>query len=211
MRSTFLFVAIAVITFCGTAPANAQALDDNQNFHSFMSQVRSIRYSIEDGEKLFPMEFVYCLDKYEKLIASGVSPSARVETYAEQDWNGTVAEIKEKYCVAPEKKVNDDWDAKQAPYKAALKADKLRLIVNENSRVIYSYALAGGKYTDDAKALAAARVWFLDVGPPSNEAQNCLNGGRRNTVRRYTFNVQHKLLSTTERAYCGTPPAAAYR
>ncbi|MGD9631289.1 MAG: hypothetical protein AB7V18_18785 [Pyrinomonadaceae bacterium] len=211
MRSIFLSIAIAVITFAATPPVNAQSLEDNQNFHSFMSQVRSIRSSIEDGDKLFPMEFVYCLDKYEKLIASGVSPTARVEKYAEKDWNGTIAEIKEKYCVAAEKKGNDDWDAKQAPYKAALKADKLRLIINENSRVVYSYALAGGKYTDDAKALAAARVWFLDVGPPSNEAQNCLNGGRRNTVRRYTFDINHKLLSTTEKAYCGTPPASAYR
>jgi len=211
MRSIFLSIAIAVTTLVVTAPANAQTLDDNEHFHSFMSQVRSIRYSIEDGDKLFPMEFVYCLDKYEKLIASGVSPTARVEKYAEREWNGTLAEIKDKYCVAPEKQVNDDWDAKQAPYKAVLKADKLRLMINENSRVIYSYALAGGKYTDDPTALAAARVWFLDVGPPSNEAQNCLNGGRRNTVRRYTFNANHKLLSTTEKAYCGTPPASAYR
>ena len=211
MKRFLICIAIAVASFGITTTAIAQSLDDNEDFHSFMSQVRSIRYSIEDGDKLFPMEFVYCLDKYEKLIASGVSPSARVEKYAEKDWNATVAEIKEKYCVDPEKKVNDDWNAKQAPYKAALKADKLRLMINENSRVIYSYALAGGKYTDDAKALAASRVWFLDVGPPSNEAQNCLNGGRRNTVRRYTFDVNHKLLSTTEKQYCGTPPASAYR
>lgn len=211
MRSIFLSIAIAVTTLVVTAPADAQSLEDNQNFYSFMSQVRSIRYRIEDNKDLLPMEFVYCLDKYEKLIASGVSPSARIEKYAEQDWNGTVAEIKEKYCVAPEKKVNDDWDAKQAPYKAALKADKLRLIINENSRVVYTYALAGGKYTEDAKALAAARVWFLDVGPPSNEAQNCVSGGRRNSVRRYTFDLNHKLISTTEKQYCGTPPASAYR
>ncbi len=211
MRSTFLFIAIAVIALSGTSSVNAQSLDDNEDFHSFMSQVRSIRYSIEEGDRLFPMEFVYCLDKYEKLIASGVSPSARIEKYAERDWKATLAEIKDKYCVAPEKQANDDWEAKKAPYKAALKADKLRLMINENSRVIYSYALAGGKYTEDAKALAAARVWFLDVGPPSNEAQNCLNGGRRNTVRRYAFDANHKLLSTTEKAYCGTPPASAYR
>lgn len=211
MKRFLIYFTIAVGSFAFSTTAYAQSLDDNEHFHSFMSQVRSIRYSIEDGEELFPMEFVYCLDKYEKLIASGVSPSARVEKYAEKDWNATVAEIKEKYCVAPEKKVNDDWEAKQAPYKAALKADKLRLMINENSRVIYSYALAGGKYTDDAKALAAARVWFLDVGPASNEAQNCLNGGRRSTVRRYAFDVNHKLLSTTEKQYCGTPPASAYR
>lgn len=211
MKDALFCFALIVATSAFVCPANAQSLEDNQNFYSFMSQVRPIRSSLEGGDKIFPMEFVYCLDKYEKLIASGVSPSARVGKYAELDWNATLAEIKEKYCVAPEKKVNEDWEAKQAPYKAVLKADKLRLIINENSRVVYSYALAGGKYTQDAKALAAARVWFLNVGPPSNEAQNCVSGGRRNTVRRYTFDANHKLLSTTEKAYCGTPPASAYR
>lgn len=202
---------MAVVIFDAASSARAQTLDDNQHFYSFMSQVRSIRSSIEDGDKLFPMEFVYCLNKYEKLIASGVSPSVRVAKYAELDWNGTLGEIKEKYCVAPEKKVNEDWDAKQAPYKAALKADKLRLIVNEKSRVIYSYALAGGKYTSDAKALADARVWFLDIGAATNERRVCVNGGKLSSVRRYSFDANHKLLGTTEKEYCGDPPATAYR
>jgi len=211
MKVSLLCFALAAASIAFTTTAHSQSLEDNQNFYSFMSQVRSIRSSVEDGDKLFPMEFVYCLDKYEKLIASGVSPSVRITKYAELDWNGTLAEIKEKYCVAPEKKVNEDWDAKQAPYKAALKADKLRLILNQNSRVVYSYALAGGKYTDDAKALAAARVWFLDIGRSTAETRICVNGGKLGAVRRYTFDVNHKLLSTTEKEYCGTPPASAYR
>lgn len=211
MRRLFGCFAMAVLFFCLASTPNAQTLEDNQNFYSFMSQVRSIRSSVEDGDKIFPMEFVYCLDKYEKLIASGASPTARVGKYAEITWNATLGEIKEKYCVAPGKKVNEDWDAKQAPYKAALKADKLRLIINENSRVIYSYALVGGKYTDDAKALAAAKVWFLDIGAATNERRVCVNGGKLSAVRRYTFDVNHKLLGTTEKEYCGTPPASAYR
>lgn len=211
MKVTLVCFALAVASIALTTTAHSQSLEDNQHFYSFMSQVRSIRSSVEDGDKLFPMEFVYCLDKYEKLIASGVSPSVRITKYAELEWNGTLAEIKEKYCVAPEKKVNEDWDAKQAPYKAALKADKLRLIINENGRVVYSYALAGGKYTDDAKALAAAKVWFLDIGAATNERRVCVNGGKLSSVRRYSFDVNHKLLGTTEKEYCGTPPASAYK
>jgi hypothetical protein len=71
--------------------------------------------------------------------------------------------------------------------------------------------LPGGKYTDDAKLLAAAPVWFLDVGPPSNERQYCPDGSKRHSVRRYSFNAQHKLLGTTQKEYCGDPPASAYR
>ena len=211
MRFLLFCCAMAVFFSTLASATSAQSLDDNQHFHSFMSQVRPIKYSMDRGEKLFPMEFVYCRDAYDKLIASGASPSARVAEYAEINWNATLAEIKEKYCVAPEKKVDNDWNAKQTPYKAALKADKLRLIINENSRVVYSYALAGGKYTDEAKALAAARVWFLDIGAATNERRICVNGGKLSSVRRYTFDANHKLLSTTEKEYCGTPPASAYR
>lgn len=211
MKATSVCFALAAVCVAFTFCVSAQSLEDNQNFYSFMSQVRSIRSSIEDGDKIFPMEFVYCLDKYEKLIASGVSPTVRVGEYAEIKWNATLGEIKEKYCVAPEKKVNEDWDAKTAPYKAVLKGDKLRLVINENSRVVYSYALTGGKYTDDAKLLAAAKVWFLNIGTSTAESRICTNGGKLNSVRRYSFDANHKLIGTTEKEYCGTPPASAYR
>jgi len=211
MRSFVFSFAMAVILSTFAPSTSAQSLDDNQLYHNFLSQVRSIQRSVKDGDKIFPMEFVYCKDSYDKLIASGVSPSTRVPAGNSADLNGTLVEAKEKWCVAPEKSVNADWDAKQAPYKAVLKADKLRLAINQNSRVIYSYALAGGKYTDDPNALAAAKIWFLNVGAPSNEPQYCVGGGKRSSVRRYTFDTAHKLLSTTEKQYCGDPPASAYQ
>jgi hypothetical protein len=200
----FLF-CLALFTF--SAVASSQSLEDNQLYYKFKSEVRSIQQS----ENHVAMEFVYCVQAYEKLIASGVSPSTRVPADDSLDWKGTLAEIKEKYCVAPEKKMNADLAAKHAPYKAVLKGDKLRLVIDWKTGTVYEYALAGGKYTGDAKALAAARVWFLDVGAPSNEAQYCVDGGKRSSVRRYTFDAEHKLISTTEKAYCGTPPASAYR
>jgi hypothetical protein len=84
-------------------------------------------------------------------------------------------------------------------------------VIDETHGGVTSYALAGGKYTSDAKKLADARVWFLDVGPPSNELQYCPNGGKRHSVRRYSFNAEHKLLGTTQKEYCGDPPASAYQ
>jgi hypothetical protein len=211
MRFFLFCFAMGVFFATFASAASAQSLEDNQLYYNFLSQVRSIKGSIEDGGKVFPMEFVYCLGAYDKLIASGVSPSTRFPADNSANLTGTLAEAKEKYCVAPAKKVDEDWDAKQAPYKAVLKADKLRLVINQNSRVIYSYALAGGKYTEDASALAAARVWFVNVGAASNDRRVCVNGGKLGSVRRYTFDANHKLLSTTEKEYCGTPPASAYR
>lgn len=211
MRFFVFSFAMAVFSSTFASTTSAQSLEDNQLYYNFLSQVRTIKNSVETGDKIFPAEFNYCIKAYEKLIASGVAPSTRFPADNSGNITGTLEEAKEKYCVAPAKKVDDDWEAKQAPYKAALKADKLRLVINENSRVTYSFALAGGKYTDDARALAAARVWFLDVGAASNERRVCVNGGKLSSVRRYTFDANHKLISTTEKEYCGTPPASAYR
>jgi hypothetical protein len=157
--------------------------------------------------------FKFCIRSYDKMIASGVSPSTRVPEGEVRGimWKGTVQEIKENWCDAGLKKISDDVEARFAPYRANLKADKLRLVIDETHGGITSYALSGGKYTSDAKLLAAAAVWFLDVGPPSNELQYCPNGGKRHSVRRYSFNAQHKLLGTTQKEYCGDPPASAYR
>lgn len=153
------------------------------------------------------------------MIASGVAPTTRVpEEIIDEttdlnmiEWKGTVKELHDRLCAGGQKKLADEITAKQAPYKAVLKADKLRLVVSEKDGTVYRYALAGGKYTGDAKALAAARVWFLNIGTSSAETRICRNGGRLNSVRRYLFDANHKLIATTEKEYCGTPPVSAYQ
>jgi hypothetical protein len=160
-----------------------------------------------------PNMFKFCLQAYDRMIASGVSPSTQV-TEGEVSgipWKGTVQEIKEKWCEAGLKKTTGDVAARHAPYKANLKADKLRLVIDETHGHVSSYALPGGQYTSDAKKLAAAPVWFLDVGAPSNERQYCPGGGKRKFVRKYSFDASHKLLGTTQKEFCGDPPASAYR
>ena len=212
MRTRFIIVALFAVSFLSSA--QAQDLDENSNYREFKKWTIAAQH-----KRPLPIVYEWCVQAYDKMIASGVSPSTRVpeEVLSEDvdfpriEWKGTVKEVNERLCSGGQKKLNDDITAKHAPLKAALKADKLRLVINEKTGIVYSYALAGGRYTADAKALAAARVWFLDIGAPSNESQYCLNGGKRSTVRRYTFDAQHKLLNTTERAYCGDPPVSAYR
>jgi hypothetical protein len=211
-------VAFAMVVFgsaLGAGSARGQSeLEENEDYTSFKS------WAIHTQEpNPLPNMYKFCIQSYEKLIASGVSPSTRVPeeirraTYGfpEVRWQGTLQEIKEKWCDAGLKKITGDVAARHAPYKAVLKGDKLRLVIDETHGGVSSYALPGGKYTSDPKLLAAARVWFLDIGPPSNEAQYCVNGGKRNSVRRYTFDAQQNLISTTQKQYCGDPPASAYR
>ncbi len=212
MRIFILCLAMAIVSLASTA--RAQSLEDNEHYSAF----RGWAINTQEPDPL-PNMFKFCIQSYDKMIASGVSPSTRVP---EQEipasgkfprilWKGTVQEIKEKWCDAGQKKVAGDVEAKHAPYKANLKADKLRLVIDETHGKVFSYALAGGKYTDDAKALAAAKVWFLDIGAATNETRICRNGGKLSSVRRYSFDVNHKLIGTTEKEYCGTPPASAYR
>jgi hypothetical protein len=195
--------------------AQAQSLENNEHYSSFKSWAMDTR-----APNPVPNMFKFCLQAYDKMIASGVSPSTRVPEqtmpgFKDGDppivWSGTVQELKEKWCEAGGRKISDDVAKKHAPYKAALKNDKLRLVIDETHGHVSSYALPGGQYTDDAKKLAAAPVWFLDVGAPSNERQYCPSGGKRKFVRKYTFDAQQKLTGTTQKEFCGDPPSSAYR
>jgi len=214
MRKFLICLSLLITGAALASSAHAQDLDENSDYREFKKWTVAAQH-----KRPLPIVYEWCRTAYDKMIASGVSPSTRVpeEVMSEDvdfpkiEWKGTVKELNDRLCAGGQKKLSDDINAKHAPLKAALKADKLRLVIDEKTGIVYSYALAGGKYTSDAKALAAAKVWFLDIGPPSNEAQNCITGGRRNSVRRYTFDAEHKLLGTSQKAYCGDPPASAYR
>ena len=208
MRVVSVCIALVIVSSTLLPAARAQSLENNEHYKNFRSWAISTQF-----RDPLPNMFKFCIESYDEMIASGVSPSTRVPegTHSGIPWKGTVQEIKEKWCDAGLKKSTDEIAALHAPYRAHLKADKLRLVIDETHGGVMSYALPGGKYTDDAKLLAAARVWFLDIGAPSNELQYCLGGGKRISVRRYTFDAQHKLISKTQKEYCGNPPASAYR
>jgi hypothetical protein len=210
------FAFLAGLPFVAlTALAQAQSLESNEHYRAFKSWAMDTQHPDPVANM-----FKFCIQAYDKMIASGVSPATRVPEekmpgLRNNDppivWTGTVQDIKEKWCEAGLKKTADDVAKRHAPYRNALKNDKLRLVVDSTHGHVRSYAMPGGQYTDDPKKLAAASVWFLDLGAPSNERQNCPTGGKRKIVRRYTFDAQHKLLGTTSKEFCGDPPASAYR
>lgn len=209
MKGGSTCTALLIASIALAPGAGAQKTIENNTFYD---KFRSWAIDTQQPDPL-PNMFKFCIDNYNKMIAGGVSPDTKVDEGSVRGikWVGTMKELKEKYCDAGQKQNSSQNEARLGPYRAVLKADKLRMVVNETHAQIMSYALTGGKYTDDPKALAAATVWFLDVGPPSNERQNCVTGGKRATVRRYSFDASQKLVSTTEKEYCGTPPAAAYK
>ncbi|HEV8097100.1 MAG TPA: hypothetical protein VGP71_15325, partial [Burkholderiales bacterium] len=132
-RSAFAFLSgLALAVMVSTA--QAQSLQDNEHYSSFKG------WAINTQEpNPVPNMFKFCIQAYDKMIASGVSPSTRVPEQTLPGvraddppivWSGTVQELKERWCEAGLKKTAGDVAARHAPYKAALKNDKLRLVID---------------------------------------------------------------------------------
>lgn len=214
IRPIARFTTCALFALAAGATA-AQSLEDNEHYSTFKSWALDTRYPDP-----VPNMFKFCVETYDKMIASGVAPDTPVPEeeipglkYGDPpiQWRGTVQEIKQNWCEAGLTQITGEVGARHAPYRAALRNDKLDLVIDETHGHVSSYALPGGQYTEDPGKLAAAPVWFLDLGAPSNEVQTCVNGAPRKIVRRYNFDDDHVLLGTTEKEYCGEPPAEAYR
>lgn len=140
-----------------------------------------------------------CLNAYDAAIKAGVPPTERIQDW---DFDGTMQEIRDEYCAAGLAKLNAAKEAAEAPYRKVLKNDKLARWLELTSYI----DLPGGVELTPAR-LAAAKSWFQDRA----EAKYCANGLQVHTLRRYTFNAQHKQVGYTVRDYCGRPPASAWR
>ena len=105
MRVVSICFALVIVssTFVGTA--RAQSLENNEHYQAFRS------WAIDTQQpNPVPNMFKFCIQAYDKMIASGVSPSTRVPEDENRGvpWKGTVQEIKEKWCDAGLKKTTDD-------------------------------------------------------------------------------------------------------
>src|SRR5436189_5048650 len=148
MRVVLVCFALVVVSSAFVPAACAQSLDENEHYQTF----RSWAIDTQHPDPV-PNMFKFCIQAYDKMIASGVSPSTPIPEgeYGGILWKGTVQEIKEKWCDAGLKKSTDEIAAEQAPYRANLKADKLLLVIDEPHGGITAYALPGGKNTSQAK------------------------------------------------------------
>ncbi len=156
-----------------------------------------------------------CKEVYDKVIAAGIPGTTKVparEVYVNgkpTQWQGSIESLRIKFCDAPLKRAEEVLEQRAAPYKAVLKADKLAMALGYNVTAVYT--LAGGDTSMDPKKLAAATYWFDVSGAASNEAQTCGNGKARTFVRKYEFDKQHELVTTTQREYCGSVEAKMFK
>jgi hypothetical protein len=157
-----------------------------------------------------------CSDIYKQIVAAGVPPTERVP---ERDvmlrgktvrWSGTIEEIRVKYCEGGLEAQRAEKAAREAPYRAVMKNDKLQLVLDTFYPVFGGFTLIGGKHTEDPKALAAATVWFYGKGLTGETY--CARGTKHVvTVVRVAFDRNGKRIGKSEKTYCGDPPDSAFQ
>lgn len=159
--------------------------------------------------------FNLCLHDYQRMLEGGIKPTDPIPEWDVTLANGTtftltgtVEEVRKKYCDVGMAKVRAEMEAKFAPYRKALKNDKLSMVVIEGANSARAYILPGGKVSTDPKRLAAAAVWFSDTTTSDRVA---CRGKDQHVVHRYQFDKNHKLVKTTDKSYCGKVPARAFK
>jgi hypothetical protein len=148
--------------------------------------------------------FERCLDAYETMLRKGTAKDARVspQQIGDVKWEGTVEELRKKWCDAGLKVAQAEQDRKDAPYKKAMKGEKLRMALLY--RGVY---LAGGEVTDDPNRMAGAQVWFIDTEPP----KYCtVNLAQAHVLHRFEF-AGDALVKTTDITTCGAPRARDFK
>lgn len=160
-----------------------------------------------------PKQFERCLSTYDEMIKAGIAKTAKVQereltgpAEIKIKWSGTVDELRKKFCEAPLKKLQTEAAEREAPYRKALKADKLSMALTTGS-----FYISGGAVTGDAKKLASAAVWFSDTQSVNSDRKTCKTGEEIHTVHRYQFDGAHKLVKTTDSVHCGKVPARAFK
>jgi hypothetical protein len=144
-----------------------------------------------------------CVQSYNLITKGGVAPTDRVpdRVIGSTQWSGSIEEIRQKYCDNGMTMASEKNTAHEAPFRKELAGDKLRIALKYGS-----VFLPGGMGTADPHKMAAASTWFLDLSPP----RMCVDGRQVHTIRRYQFDGE-KLVSTTSKDYCGGAPRSAFQ
>ena len=144
-----------------------------------------------------------CLKTYDDIVKAGIPPTERVpdRIIGGAQWSGTIQDLRNKWCETGSSKATTAKSASEEPFRKELKADKLKIALTYGS-----VFLSGRVGTSNARKMAAASVWYLDLSPP----RHCPDGSQVHTIRRYHFDGD-TLVKTTHHDYCGAIPVAAFK
>ena len=146
--------------------------------------------------------FEECLTAYDDAIQGGVSATAHMQ-YSSTKLDGTLQELRDKWCVEGKGKIDSAKVEAEAPYRKVLKNGKLEMWLKDTT-----YIDLPGRAAVTPAGLAKAMTWFEHLAP---EDEVCTNGMKLHKILRFQFNANQDLVKTTKKEYCGTPPESAWR
>jgi hypothetical protein len=121
-------------------------------------------------------------------------------------FSGTVEDARKKFCDPKAQKYLAAVAAEEAPYRKALKGDKLDVALGALGKAVYG---PGRKELKTPDQMAAGNLWFRVIW---YDDTTCEHGRDKvYVVHRYQFDGSGKLSQKTSRNYCGNPPAAAFQ
>lgn len=175
------------------------------------SKVKAFRTAALQARQFDDLEMAKrCIDTFDAITKAGVKPTEVVpsETVTvggkDEVFGGAIEALRAKHCDGPYQKFAAEKARREAPYRKVLKADKLEAALSGRF-----WMLPGGvEGANDPKKLAAAKVWFYTL-TPADGSSRC--AGQEITLHRWQFDGKHKLVKTTQKSFCGSPPRSAYR
>jgi hypothetical protein len=142
-----------------------------------------------------------CAAAVKAALEGGIDAGEKLES---STWTGPVGAVQAQVCDKAATAADQAIEKMLAPYKAAgMSGDKLAMIKENGGSTLYQ--IAGGESTLDPQKLTKANVWFEFF-----EGDECARG-KIETMHRYQFDKNGKLVKNTVREFCGDPPKSAYK
>lgn len=157
---------------------------------------RVLRYAIENGAA------EGCAKYWPDIVAAGVKTTTERLDLELGDYGktfrvaGTLEELKNKYCDGAIAERDSKKAAFEAPFRKALKNDKLGIFLDYRRE--HGIILAGGDDSEVPGKIAKARTWYT-----WRLGQNCADGRTKYIVRRYDFDAEHRIAKQTVAEHCG--------
>lgn len=158
--------------------------------------------NFEQGAFHLDAAFDSCLTAYDAAIQGGVSATAHMQ-YVSTKLEGTLQELRGKWCAEAKAKIDNAKVEAEAPYRKVLKNGKLEMWLKDTT-----YIDLPGRAAVTPAGLARATAWFEHLAPAD---EVCTNGMKLHKILRFQFNANQDLVKTTKKEYCGTPPESAWR
>lgn len=175
---------------------------------SVLQQAKDIDDHPEADLKLMDRYVADCVAAVDAARAAGMPDDLAIEVSdngEDYPWKGTLGAMKHDVCDRGTETAKKGYEKRFGPFiKAGMKNDKLAMVMESFGGELFE--IPGGESTMDPAKLMKANVWF-----DGSVGDECAPGKKTETIHRYQFDKDQKVVKTTNKQFCGDPPRSFYR